>query len=65
VSEDELGWEIDVYIQYMLYPNVEIAFNFGYLFAGDALDVYEVAEIQDGSSDEDIYIASARLRYQF
>lgn len=65
VSEDELGWEIDAYIKYMLYPNVEIAFNFGYLFAGDALDVYEVAEIQDGSSDEDIYIGSARLRYQF
>ncbi len=65
VSENELGWEVDAYIKYMLYPNVEIAFNFGYLFAGDALDVYEVAEIQDGSSDEDIYIGSARLRYQF
>jgi hypothetical protein len=65
VSEDELGWEIDAYIKYMLFPNTEVAFSFGYLFAGDALDVYEVDSIQDGSSDEDIYIASARLRYTF
>ncbi|MDJ0624205.1 MAG: hypothetical protein QNJ17_14655 [Desulfocapsaceae bacterium] len=65
VSENDLGWEIDAYIKYQLFPNVEVAFNFGYLFAGDALDVYEVPAIQDGSSDEDIYIASARLRYKF
>jgi hypothetical protein len=49
----------------MLFPDVEVALNFGYLFAGDALDVYEDDTIQDGSSDEDIYITSARLRYQF
>ncbi len=65
VSEDELGWEIDAYLKYMLFPNVECAISFGYLFAGDALDVYEVDSIQDGSSDEDIYIASARVRYKF
>lgn len=65
VSENELGWEIDAYIKYMLYPNVEVAFNTGYLFAGNALDVYEVDAIQNGSSDEDIFVASARLRYKF
>jgi hypothetical protein len=65
VSESDLGWEIDAYISYMLFPDVEVALNFGYLFAGDALDVYEDDTIQDGSSDEDIYITSARLRYQF
>jgi hypothetical protein len=65
VSESDLGWEIDAYISYMLFTNVEVALNFGYLVAGDALDVYEDDTIQDGSSDEDIYIASARLRYQF
>ena len=65
VKESDLGWEIDAYIKYMLYPNVEVALNFGYLFAGDAMDVYEASAIQNGSSDEDIYIGSARLRYQF
>ena len=65
VSESELGWEIDAYVKHMLYPNVEVALSFGYLFGGDALDVYEVPAIQDGSSDEDIYITSARLRYKF
>lgn len=65
VSESDLGWEIDAYVKYMLFPNVEVALSVGYLFAGDALDVYEVASIQDGSSDEDIYITSARLRYKF
>lgn len=65
VSESDLGWEIDAYVKYMLYPNVEMALSFGYLIAGDALDVYEVPSIQDGSSNEDIYITSARLRYKF
>ncbi|HKJ65105.1 MAG TPA: hypothetical protein VJ969_06860 [Desulfopila sp.] len=65
VSENEVGWEIDAYVKYQLFPNTEVAFNVGYLFAGDALDVYEVDEIQDGSSDEDILITSARVRYKF
>ncbi|RJQ85949.1 MAG: hypothetical protein C4519_02765 [Desulfobacteraceae bacterium] len=64
-SSNELGFEIDAYITYMMYKDLEVSFNFGYLFAGDALDVYEVAAIQNGSSDEDIYIASARVRYKF
>lgn len=65
VSESDLGWEVDVYAKYMLFSNVEVAANFGYLVAGNALDAYEVSSIQDGSSDEDIYVASARLRYKF
>ena len=65
VSEDELGWEIDAYAKYMLYPNVELAWNIGYLDAGDALDAYEVAAIQDGGADENIFITSARVRYKF
>lgn len=60
-----MGWEVDVYAKYMLFSNVEVAANFGYLVAGDALDAYEVSSIQDGSSDEDIYVVSARLRYKF
>ncbi len=65
VSNNDLGFEIDAYLKYMLFPNVEVAVNFGYLFAGDAMDAYEVPAIQNGSSDEDIYIGSARLRYTF
>jgi hypothetical protein len=64
-SNNDLGLEFDVYCKYMLYKNVELAWNAGYLIAGDALDVYEVASIQNGTSDEDIWISSARVRYQF
>jgi len=63
VSEDDIGFEIDVYIKYKLFKNVELAVNAGYLFADDALDFYEVE--QDGSSDEDIYRADMRIRYKF
>jgi len=65
VSESDLGWEIDAYVRYKLYKNVEVALNAGYLFAGDALDVYEVSAIQDGDADENLYITSARVRVKF
>lgn len=64
-SNNDLGLEFDVYCKYMLYENVELAWNAGYLIAGDALDVYEVASIQNGSADQDIWISSARVRYRF
>jgi hypothetical protein len=64
-SNDEIGIEINGYVKYMLYKNLELAFNAGYLFAGDALDAFEVDAIKDGSSDEDILIVSSRLRYKF
>lgn len=65
VSSSDLGLEFDVFCSYMLYSNVEVAWNAGYLLAGDALDVYEVPSIQDGESDQDIFITSARVRYKF
>ncbi|MCP4747260.1 MAG: hypothetical protein GY874_14130 [Desulfobacteraceae bacterium] len=65
VSSNELGLEFGVYCKYKLYKNVEVAWNAGYLMAGDALDVYEVPSIQDGNSDQDIYITSAFVRYKF
>ncbi len=64
-SNDEIGIEISGYVKYMLYKNLELAFNAGYLFAGDAMDAFEVDAIKDGSSDEDILILSSRLRYKF
>jgi hypothetical protein len=64
-KNDEIGWEIDVYLKYMLYKNLEFAINAGYLFAGDALDAFEVGSLQDGSADEDIFASSMRFRYKF
>ncbi len=64
-SNDEIGWEIDVYLKYMLYKNLEFAINAGYLVAGDALDAFEVGSLQDGSADEDIFGSSMRFRYKF
>lgn len=64
-KNDEIGWEIDVYLKHMLYKNLEFAINFGYLFAGDALDAFEVGSLKDGSSDEDIFGSSMRVRYKF
>lgn len=64
-KQDAIGVEFDAYVSYMLYPNVEIAFNAGYLFADDAMDAFEVGSAQDGSSDNDIYRSTARVRYKF
>jgi len=64
-SESDIGFEVDVYAKYMLYSNVEFAINFGYLLGGDALDAFEVGDLQDGSSDEDIWGSSMRIRYKF
>ena len=71
VSEDELGFEIDVYFKYKLFKNVELAVNAGYLFAGDAMDYFEYdsnqdgVNVRDGSSDEDIWRSDMRIRYKF
>ena len=65
VSENDIGFEIDAYIKYKLFKNVELAVNAGYLFADDAMDYFEVDSIQDGSSDEDIWRSDMRIRYKF
>jgi hypothetical protein len=64
-SEDEIGFEIDAYVKYQLFKNVELAVNAGYLLADDAMDYFEAPVIQDGSSDEDIWRADMRIRYKF
>ncbi len=62
-KEDEIGFEVDAYLKYKLYDNLEFAVNAGYLIAGDALDYFE--DKQDGSADEDIFISTMRIRYKF
>ena len=76
-KEDELGLEFDVCLKYKLYDNLEFAINAGYLFAGDAMDFYERDSASDsalanypynevdGSSDEDIFLSTMRVRYKF
>ncbi len=61
---DEVGIEIDAYFKYKIYDNLEFAINAGYLFSGDAMDFWEEGQ-RDGSSDEDIFISSCRVRYKF
>ena len=62
-ADDTLGVEFDAYASYKLFTNTEAAIQFGYLMADDAMDYYEFE--QDGSSDEDIFIISSRIRYKF
>lgn len=66
-KQDEVGVELDAYVSYMLYPNLELAVNAGYLFSGDAMDRFEVggSDIVDGSADNDIMRTTARVRYKF
>ena len=62
-SDDSIGFEFDAYASYKLFSKTEAAIQFGYLFADDAMDYYE--EECDGSSDEDVFIISSRIRYHF
>lgn len=64
-SNDEIGFEFNAYLKYMMFKNVELAVNAGYLFSGDAMDAFELGDQKDGSADEDIFVSSARVRYKF
>lgn len=64
-SDDEIGFEVDAFWRHMLYKNLEVSVNAGYLFAGDAMDAFEVGAARDGSADEDIFGSSMRIRYKF
>jgi hypothetical protein len=64
-SEEDIGFELNGYLKYMLYKNVEFKINAGYLWAGDAMDAFETGSDRDGSSDENIFGSSARIRYKF
>ncbi len=62
-SNDEIGFEVDAYATYMIYENLEFSLNAGYLFAGNAMDVFEAD--RDGNADEDIYCLTSRIRFKF
>jgi hypothetical protein len=64
-SSSDLGIELDAYISYKMYKNLTVALNAGYLFAGDAMDYFEVGAAKDGSSDENIFRTTAHAVYSF
>ena len=64
-SNDQIGFELNGYLKYMMFKNVELAVNAGYLFSGDAMDAFETGNQRDGSADENIFVSSARVRYKF
>lgn len=69
-SNDDIGVELDAYVSYMIYPNVEFAVNAGYLFADDVMDIYDFDSTVgstpvDGDADNDVFRSTARIRYKF
>lgn len=72
-SEDKIGVEVDGYVTYMLFKNVEVSLNAGYLFSDDAMDAFEgrvdgdgnFTGNRDGDADENIWASSMRVRYRF
>jgi len=62
-SSSDLGIELDAYVSYQMYKNLEIALNAGYLFSGDAMDFFETTK--NGSSDENVFRSTAHFLYKF
>ena len=62
-TSKKLGTELDGAISYKLNPNLELAVNAGYLFAGDGMDAFE--QVKDGEANRNIFRTTARARYQF
>ncbi len=64
-KQDEIGVEFDAYASYMLYPNLELAINAGYLISDDAMDALTIDDGVTGGSADDIWRSTARVRYKF
>jgi hypothetical protein len=65
-KENVLGTELDAYVSWKPYTQLELAINAGYLISGDAMDAFEVGPKADnGKADVDIFRSTARVRYIF
>ncbi len=64
-QDNSLGFEFGGRLSYKPYNSLEIAAEAAYLVAGDAMDAFEEASIQDGNADEDIIHVAGRIRYKF
>jgi hypothetical protein len=62
-TEDSVGVEFDAYVSHKLYDNLEVALNFGFLAADDVMDQFE--DVENGSSDVDVWRSTAHVRYKF
>ncbi len=65
-SDDNIGWEIDVYADYELYKNFKVNLAAGYLFTDDAMDIF-AARATGGVEDDadDMYRVSVGVSYSF
>jgi hypothetical protein len=65
-TENVLGTEVDAYVSYKPYPQLEVALNAGYLIAGDVMDAFEAGpKAGNGKADQDIFRTTGRIRYVF
>ncbi|QJA06668.1 hypothetical protein FVE67_07610 [Thermosulfurimonas marina] len=71
-KEDEVGWELDLYAKYELYPGLTVDLAAGYLWAGDALDAWARKAVDNdyhptgGYTDaDDMYRVSVGVTYTF
>ena len=64
-DDDSLGFELNGYLTYMLFKNLELSVSASYFWSDDAMDAFETGDDRDGDADEDIFISSARVRWQF
>ncbi|MBX6423939.1 hypothetical protein [Thermosulfurimonas sp. F29] len=66
-SDDDIGWELDVYAKYELYKNFTVNLAAGYLWAGDALDAWADKNLNGkvDSSADDMYRVSLGVTYTF
>ncbi len=60
----DLGPEIDAYVTHMLYPNLELSLNAGYLFSDDGMDNF-VGGVDKGKAAGNVFRSTMRLRYKF
>jgi len=68
--DDDIGWELDGYVKYELYPGLTIDLVAGYLWAGDGLDAYAFktttpTSLNDLGKADDMYRVSLGVTYAF
>ena len=65
-NDASIGWEFDLINEFQIYSNLRWFVGFGYLFAGDALDVGKtLAGVNYNKSIADPWALRTRLQYTF
>jgi len=63
-DDSDIGWEFDLLNEFQIYSNLRLFTGFGYLFAGDALDVRRNLTLTN-TSPKDPWAFRTRLQYTF